>query len=173
MLEYKKVVPRARDRMASPSSWLTWAWKMHCFCLQRQLRRLADGREPIWKGLAGLAGVSEPLGDLFGASLGFCEACWVPLRGSWAPLWKSVRRLGAASGPLGCLFGAPQNLLGAFLELGEAVWGRWGAFLGRLGASRVPFWRPGGRPQAFWGQESLGTAISGGTSPVIFRKKEK
>ena len=143
MLEYKKVVPRARDRMASPSSWLTWAWKMHCFCLQRQLGRLADGREPIWKGLAGFAGVSGPLGDLFGASLSFCEACWVPLRGSWAPLWKSVRRLGAASGPLGCVFGAPQNLLGAFLELGEAVWGRWGHFWaawGALGCLLAP-WR--------------------------------
>ena len=86
MPEHKKVVPRAKDRMANQSSWLTWAWQMRSHCFRRQLGRLADGRKPIWKGLAGLAGVSGPLGDMFGASLSFCEACWVPLRGSWAPL---------------------------------------------------------------------------------------
>ena len=151
MLEYKKVVPRARDRMASPSSWLTWAWKMHCFCLQRQLGRLADGREPIWKGLAGFAGVSGPLGDLFGASLSFCEAFWVPLKGSWAPLWNSVRRLGAASGPLGRLFGCLAEPFGCLCGTRCSVLGPLGCVLGPLGASRVPFWCPARRPQGFWG----------------------
>ena len=151
MLEYKKVVPRARDRIASPSSWLTWAWKMHCFCLRRQLGRLADGREPIWKGLAGFAGVPGPLGDLFGASLSFCEAFWVPLKGSWAPLWNSVRRLGAAWGPLGRLFGCLAKPFGASVEIGEAFWGRLGAFWGRLGGLLGAFLVPCKASSRLWG----------------------